>query len=202
MSKKELPYIQFTKQMKRDYTILMPTMLSRHFKMIERVLKNYGYRAELLENTGPEVIEAGLRYVHNDTCYPALLVIGQFISALGSGKYNPHKTALIYFQTGGGCRASNYISLLRKALKKAGYGYIPVISMSFSGLETHPGFKMTIPLVHRLFYAIVYGDMMLTLVNQTKPYELIRGSSEQLALEITDFLAEELKNTRISFKRV
>ena len=141
-------YIPFTKEMKKDYTILAPNMLPMHFKLILQVLKNYGYKIDLLNNQGKEVIETGLKYVHNDTCYPAILVIGQFIHAIKSGKYNPDKTALIYFQTGGGCRASNYISLLRKALEKAGYGNIPVISFSFSSIEKHPGFKLTLPIVH------------------------------------------------------
>ena len=195
-------YVSFTEEMRQEYTILMPMMLSRHFRLIRQVLLNYGYKAELLENMGPEIAETGLKYVHNDTCYPAILVIGQFISALQSGKYDPHKTALIYFQTGGGCRASNYISLLRKALRHAGYGYVPVISMNFSGLENHPGFKMTLPLLHRLFYAIVYGDMLLTLVHQCKPYEINPGESERLAEELTNQLADGMISEGVSFKKV
>ena len=111
--------VQFTKEMKKDYTILVPTMLPMHFKMLCRIMKNFGYNAELLENYGQRVVDCGLKYVHNDTCYPALLVIGQLIDAIESGKYDPHKVALLLTQTGGGCRASNYISLLRKALDKA-----------------------------------------------------------------------------------
>lgn len=195
-------YVSFTEEMRKDYTVLMPTMLSRHFRLIRQVLLNYGYKAELLENMGPEIAETGLKYVHNDTCYPAILVIGQFISALQSGKYDPHKTALIYFQTGGGCRASNYISLLRKALRHAGYSYVPVISMNFSGLENHPGFKMTLPLLHRLFYAIVYGDMLMTLVHQCKPYEINPGESERLAEELTEKLANGMISEGVSFKKV
>ena len=121
--------IEFTAEMKKDYKILIPTMLPRHLKMLASLMRVYGYDAELLENSGREVIETGLKYVHNDTCYPATLVVGQFINALQSGKYDVHKTALFFTQTGGGCRASNYISLIRKALKKAGYGYMPVISL-------------------------------------------------------------------------
>ena len=107
-------------------------MLPLHFRFILQVLRDAGYKAELLETQGPEIVETGLKYVHNDACYPAILVIGQFINALESGKYDPHKTALIYFQTGGGCRASNYISLLRKALERAGYGYVPVYRSAWS----------------------------------------------------------------------
>ena len=135
-------YVSFTKEMRRDYTILVPMMLALHFRLIVNVFRRYGYKTELLENTGPQIAEEGLRVVHNDTCYPAILVIGQFISAIQSGRYDPHKVALIYFQTGGGCRASNYINLLRKALAKAGYDYVPVISMSLNALEKHPGFRL------------------------------------------------------------
>ena len=120
-------YVPFTKEMKENYTILVPNMLTLHFRLLVQVFKNDGFNMELLETDDPSIIETGLKYVHNDTCYPAILVIGQFISALQSGKYDPHKTALIYFQTGGGCRASNYINLLRKALKKAELEYVPVI---------------------------------------------------------------------------
>lgn len=108
----------FTKQMKKEYTILMPNMAPIHFKILEKVFNYYGYKSDLLDTTGPEIAQTGLKYVHNDTCYPALLVIGQFINALQSGKYDVHKVALMITQTGGGCRASNYIFLLRKALKR------------------------------------------------------------------------------------
>ena len=115
----------FTKQMKKEYTILMPNMAPIHFKILEKVFNYYGYKSDLLDTTGPEIAQTGLKYVHNDTCYPALLVIGQFINALQSGKYDVHKVALMITQTGGGCRASNYIFLLRKALKKAGFEFVP-----------------------------------------------------------------------------
>ncbi len=122
----------------------------------------------------------GLRYVHNDTCYPAILVIGQLIDALKSGKYDPHKTALILMQTGGGCRASNYISLLRKALAKAGYGYMPVISFSVAGLESNPGFPITLRLLYRMLCAVFYGDLLMNLKNQCKPYEVKAGQTDAL----------------------
>lgn len=200
--KEQRKYIPFTKEMKKEYKILVPNMLPRHFKLIIQVLKDYGYDLELLETEGQEIIETGLKYVHNDTCYPAILVIGQFITALKSGKYNPQKTALILFQTGGGCRASNYIFLLRKALERAGYSYVPVISFNLGGLEKHPGFKLTVPILHRIFYAIMYGDMLLTLVNQCKPYELNQGQSERLADELTLMLAKKMQSEGISFKKV
>ncbi len=196
-------YVKFTKAMKKDYTILVPTMLPMHFKMIISVFKTYGYKMELLETSGPHITETGLKYVHNDTCYPAILVIGQFIDALQSGKYDVNKVALVLFQTGGGCRASNYISLLRKALKKAGYGFVPVISINFSGLETHPGFKLSVPKLHSLLYAVIYGDLLLTLVNQCRPYETEKGSAEALAAMWTERLGSELGTSkRINYKKI
>ena len=185
-------YIPFTKEMKRDYTILVPTMLPMHFELIMKVLATYGYKTELLRSSGPEIAETGLRYVHNDTCYPAILVIGQFMDALNSGKYDPHKVALIMFQTGGGCRASNYISLIRKALERAGYGYIPVISFSFAGLEKHPGFRLTLPMLHAMLYGVLYGDLLMALVNQCRPYETHPGEAEALAEQWTERLGQEL----------
>lgn len=195
-------YIPFTEEMKKEYTILVPNMLPRHFKLIIQVLKNYGYKLDLLESSGSQIAETGLKYVHNDTCYPAILVIGQFLDALKSGKYDVHKVALILFQTGGGCRASNYIFLLRKALERAGYGFIPVISLSLNGLEQHPGFKLTVPLLHRMYYAVIYGDILLSLVNQCKPYELVKGDSERLADEWTVKLAGMMDDEGVSFKKV
>ena len=178
--------------MKKDYTILVPPMLPMHFKMIISVLRTYGYTLELLEDTGPHIADMGLKYVHNDTCYPAILMIGEFMNAILSGKYDPHKVAIIMFQTGGGCRASNYISLLRKALKKAGYGYVPVISFSLAGIEDHPGFKLTLPKLHGMLYAVVYGDLLLSLSNQCRPYEINKGQTKALADSWTKKLGREL----------
>ena len=188
----EKNYVAFTEEMKKDYTILVPPMLPMHFKMIISVLRTYGYTMELLEDTGPHIADMGLKYVHNDTCYPAILMIGEFMNAILSGKYDPHKVAIIMFQTGGGCRASNYISLLRKALKKAGYGYVPVISFSLAGIEDHPGFKLTLPKLHGMLYAVVYGDLLLSLSNQCRPYEINKGQTKALADSWTKKLGREL----------
>lgn len=188
----EKNYVAFTEEMKKDYTILVPPMLPMHFKMIISVLRTYGYTLELLEDTGPHIADMGLKYVHNDTCYPAILMIGEFMNAILSGKYDPHKVAIIMFQTGGGCRASNYISLLRKALKKAGYGYVPVISFSLAGIEDHPGFKLTLPKLHGMLYAVVYGDLLLSLSNQCRPYEINKGQTKALADSWTEKLGREL----------
>ena len=180
MTKTNDYYVEFTQAMKKDYTILAPNMLPSHFKLICNFMNTYGYHMELLESQGPEITELGLRYVHNDACYPAILIIGQFLDALLSGKYDPDKTALIYFQTGGGCRASNYISLLRKALERAGFAQVPVISFSYSGLESHSGFKLSLKQTLGLLEAVLYGDLIWTLVNQTRPYEIKEGEAEAL----------------------
>lgn len=186
--------ILFTKAMKKDYTILLPMMAPIHFSLIKNVFTDYGYNAVLLDNTGPEIVSNGLKYVHNDTCYPALLVIGQFICALKSGKYDTNKTALMITQTGGGCRASNYIHLLRKALKKAGFANVPVISLNLSGLEKNSGFKLTIPMLRKIIAGLVYGDMLMALNNQVKPYEHTKGESEELVNYFVNKLTIQLAN--------
>ena len=200
------PRVIFTEEMRKDYTILFPTMLPRHFKIMEKVFNYYGYHSELLEDgthgDSRAVIDAGLKYVHNDACYPALLVIGQFITALQSGRYDTHKVALLLTQTGGGCRASNYIALLRKALVNAGFAYVPVISLNVSGLESMPGFKLTIPMIHRLLYAILYGDLLMLLVNQCRPYETVKGTAEALADEWSTRLAAEMTEGAIRYGKI
>ncbi len=198
---KKRDYVEFTKEMKKTYTILAPNMLSIHFNLILQVLRDEGMNVDLLDSCGPQIAQTGLKYVHNDTCYPAILVIGQFIDAIESGKYDPHKVALIYFQTGGGCRASNYISLLRKALKKAGYGYVPVISFSLVAIEKHSGFNFDLSLFRKMAYALLWGDVILSLVNQTKPYELSAGDSDALAAKLSRELSHYMKQSGISYKK-
>lgn len=178
--KKTLDRIEFTKEMKQTYKILFPNMIDIHFKILRNVMESYGYNIDLLTNTDQGIIDEGLKYVHNDTCYPALLTIGQMISSLKSGQYDLEHTALMMSQTGGGCRASNYIFLLRKALKNAGMEQIPVISVNLSGLEKNSGFKMTLPLIQRMLAAMTYGDLLMLLSNQTRPYELQHGESDAL----------------------
>lgn len=177
----EQNYPLFTQEMKSTHTILIPNMLPLHFSMLAAALDYEGYKVEVLGNCGSQVAQLGLKYVHNDTCYPALLVIGQFLDALQSGKYDLEHTALLITQTGGGCRASNYIHLLRKALQRAGYGNIPVASLNFSGLEKNSGFRMTLPLLKKCLAAIFYGDLIMALRNQTSPYELQKGQAKELA---------------------
>lgn len=173
-------YPRFTPAMKQTHTILIPSMAPIHFALLERLLLQEGYHVRVLKNGGSEVSQLGLKYVHNDTCYPALLVIGQFIEALRSGEYDPDRTALLITQTGGGCRASNYIHLLRKALVKAGYPQVPVASLNFSGLERDSGFKLTLPLIHKLLAAVFCGDLLMSLRNQVLPYETQPGEADAL----------------------
>lgn len=173
-------YARFTADMKETHTILVPTMLPIHFRFMVNIMRDYGYKAELLENASKAVIDEGLRNVHNDTCYPALLVIGQLIDALKSGNYDLNKVALLITQTGGGCRASNYIYLLRKALKKSGFEKIPVVSLNFSGFEENQAFKITLPMLWKLVNAVLIGDVLMCLLNQTKSYEINKGESEKL----------------------
>ena len=194
--------IEFTKEMKKDYTILIPNMLEIHFRLLRNVFRSYGYKMELLTNDSRAVVETGLKYVHNDTCYPALLVIGQMIDALKSGKYDLSKTALMITQTGGGCRASNYIHLLRKALKKAGLGYIPVISLNLSGLEKNSGFHWTLGMIRKLIAAMAYGDLMMLLANQVRPYETVKGAADKVSEEWVEKLTVEFAKGRGFAKRV
>ena len=203
MSFHDTDRVIFTKEMKKDYTILLPNMLPMHFKIMAEVFRQYGYHAELLENDGRDVIECGLKYTHNDTCYPALLVIGQFINALQSGKYDLNKTAVMMTQTGGGCRASNYIALIRKALKKAGMPQVPVISLNVAGLEKNPGFKLSLGFGKRILYSVYYGDLLMSLVQQCRPYEVNKGQTQALADKWVAKLTAQMKHSReVNYKAV
>lgn len=197
--------VEFTKEM-RDYKILAPNMADIHFAMLINMLKEYGYNVELLKNDGRAVVDEGLKYVHNDTCYPALLVIGQLIDALNSGKYDVNKTALMITQSGGGCRASNYIHLLRKALKKAGYPQVPVISINLSGLEKNSGFKLKPSMAFKAISALIYGDLLMLLKNQVEPYEVNKGETEKLVQkwikEICDGFKEKKGYRMREMKRI
>lgn len=186
-------HVVFTKEMRKTHTILIPDMLPIHFRLIIAVFKKYGYNMVLLQNSARAVVDEGLKNVHNDTCYPALLVVGQFIDALKSGKYDPERVALMISQTGGGCRASNYIHLLRKALV-ADYPDIPVISLNFSGMEKSPGFKVTLPILLKLLNAVLYGDLLMSLYNQCKPYEKTDGATDKVLEDMEKRLAVMIKN--------
>jgi len=173
----------FTEEMRREYTILMPMMLPVHLTFLAQILREQGFRVELLTSTNREIVDQGLQSVHNDTCYPALLVIGQMMDALESGKYDMGRVALLMTQTGGGCRASNYIHLIRKALKKRGWEHIPVISFNLAGMEKNPGFKFAPKAYVELIGVIVYADLLMNLANQCRPYEINKGDSDALVEE-------------------
>lgn len=193
----EAARVPFTEEMRKTYKILVPNMLPVQLGLICRLMKNYGYDMELLNTEGPAIVEQGLKNVHNDTCYPALLVIGQLMDAIESGKYDIHKIALIMPQTGGGCRASNYIHLLRKALQKNGYGFIPVVSLNFTGLEDNPGFKLTPKMLMQIAYSVLIGDLIMMVANQCRPYEVVPGSTDK-AIEICmDAVANRFTGDRV-----
>ncbi len=170
----------FTKEMKEEYTLLMPQMLPVHFGMMKKLLECEGYKVDMLTTNHRGIVDEGLKYVHNDTCYPALLVIGQLIDAVKHGGYDPHRVGLLITQTGGGCRASNYIHLLRKALEKADMAYIPVVSVNLSGLEKNPGFSLTLPFIRKAVYAMMYGDIIVNVANQVRPYEVESGAADNM----------------------
>ena len=170
----------FTKDMRSDYTILIPQMAPIHFELLETAVKASGYHVELLRECTEHTVETGLKYVNNDACYPSILVTGQMIEALQSGKYDLNKTALIMSQTGGGCRATNYIGFIRKALKDAGFPNIPVISFNVVGMEKMPGFKITPALVERLLKTVVYADLLQKLLTKNRAYEVNKGETQAL----------------------
>ena len=172
-------YPRFKQDMVKTHTILIPNMLPIHMTLMENILIQQGYNVEIMRNEGPDVVSEGLKYVHNDTCYPALLVIGQFIDNLNH-RTDLDKVVLLITQTGGGCRASNYLHLLRKALIKAGYGYIPVVSLNMSNLEKDSGFKYTPKLIFKLVAAITYGDELMYLRNKCQTYEVNKGDTKKL----------------------
>ena len=182
----------FTPEMKDTHTILIPDMLPVHFRLIASILDQYGYKTELLRNDGRSVVDEGLKHVHNDTCYPALLVIGQFMDALKSGKYDPNKVALLISQTGGGCRASNYIHLLRKALDKE-YPQIPVLSLNFSGLEKGSGFQITPQMLFKMLFAVLYGDILMLTYNESRAYELNKGDSQKVLDKWINIITKRLE---------
>ncbi|GLC82623.1 acyl-CoA dehydratase activase-related protein [Lacrimispora brassicae] len=172
--------VVFTKEMKKDYTILCPQMSPIHFDLIEPAIRSFGYRVEVLQNHNRSAVDTGLKYVNNDACYPSLIVVGQIMDALLSGKYDLDRTAVFMSQTGGGCRASNYIGFIRRALEKSGMGHIPVISVNANNMETNSGFTITLPLLTKAMEAVVYGDVFMRVLYATRPYEKVPGSANSL----------------------
>lgn len=172
--------VVFTKSMKKEYTLLCPQMSPIHFDLIEPAIRSCGYHIEILKNSNRSAIDVGLKYVNNDACYPSLIVIGQVMEALLSGEYDLDRTAVLMSQTGGGCRASNYIGFIRRALDKAGMCQVPVISVNANGMETNPGFAITLPLLTKAMQAVVYGDIFMRVLYATRPYEAVPGAAEAL----------------------
>lgn len=171
--------VPFGKDMK-DYTIVAPQMSPIHFSLVESVIRSGGYKFDILEHASRENVETGLKYVNNDACYPAIMVIGQLVDAILDGKYDPEHTALAITQTGGMCRATNYFGLIRKALVDAGYPQIPVIAISTQGIEDNPGFTATPALLHRVIKALIIGDLLMKCLYRVRPYEVTPGSANQL----------------------
>lgn len=194
-------YPKFTPEMKYTHKILVPDMLPFHFEIIVDFLQKEGWDIEVLHNDSRAVIDEGLKHVHNDTCYPALCVTGQFIDALKSGKYDTEHTAVMITQSGGGCRASNYIPLIRKALK-AEFPKVPVISLNFAGLEKDSGFPIGLKTLLKLAFSVFYGDTLMSLYNQCKPYELEEGASDKAREDCLQIIRTAIdKNKYRSYKK-
>ena len=172
--------VAFTKEMREHYTILCPQMSPIHFELLEPAFNSCGYHLEVPDIPSRTCVDMGLKYVNNDACYPSLIVVGQLMAAVNSGKYDMSRTAILISQTGGGCRASNYIGFIRRALEKAGYPDVPVISINLSGLEKNPGFTFTPKLIQHGLYALIFGDIFLRCLYRVRPYEKVKGSADAL----------------------
>jgi len=187
----------FTKEMKARHTILAPQMSPVHFELVESAFRYCGYNLEIMKDYSKNAVDAGLKYVNNDSCYPAILTVGQFMAALESGDYDLDNTSLLITQTGGACRATNYVGLLKKALTDGGFGNIPLISLNMVGLEKNPGFKITLKLLMRGFMAVIYGDVLCRCLYRTRPYEMEKGSANRLYEKWDKKLKEDLKSLNL-----
>lgn len=188
----------FTEKMRQTYTIIAPQMSPIHFRMLSDVFQNSGYNLVILERADQSVIDEGLKYVNNDACFPTVITTGQIVHAIKSGDFDTHKTAVFITQTGGGCRATNYVAFIRKALHDAGYGYIPVIPLSAQGFEKHPGVKFTWPLINRALQSFVYGDVLMRCLYKTRPYETVKGSANALYEHWNTLCCDALKSAEFS----
>ncbi|MGL4742338.1 MAG: 2-hydroxyglutaryl-CoA dehydratase [Sarcina sp.] len=188
-------YVEFTKDMKKEYTIVAPTMLPIHFKILSNVLKEHGYKLEFYEGNSQDALKEGLKTVHNDICYPAMMVIGQLIHSIKSGAYDKERTAFILSQTGGGCRASNYIHLLRKALRENGYENVPVISLNGKGFESHSGFKLSPALLLKIVNIMFYADAIMYISNQCKSYEKHKGMTDEYIVKWINEISNRANGT-------
>ncbi len=191
----------YTKEMKGVYTILAPQMSPIHFNILQPAFNTSGYNLEILQNDSKEAVDVGLKYVNNDACYPSLMVVGQIMDALLSGKYDLDRVAVMCTQTGGGCRASNYIGFIRRALKKAGMSQVPVISLNLSGLEENPGFKLDAQTAVRAVLAAAFGDILMKCVYRMRPYEKKKGTTDRLHKKWENICIEYVSAPKISFKR-
>lgn len=196
---------EFTKQMRKDnYTILAPQMLPIHFAILEPVFKKHGYNLVVLDNDNRKAIDTGLKYVNNDACFPSITVVGQFMEAVLSGRYDTDKLAIIMTQTGGCCRASNYVSFIRRALDKTGYSHIPVISLNLNGMEKNEGFKASPALIKEAVYALLYGDLIMRCLYRVRPYEVVSGSANKLKNSLIELCVSQLtdKKCHLSYKEM
>ncbi|MGO1367824.1 acyl-CoA dehydratase activase-related protein [Senegalia sp. (in: firmicutes)] len=184
----------FTKEMKKTHTILAPQMSPIHFELLQEAVRSVGYNLEILPSVDYKAIDEGLRYVNNDACYPSIITVGQIMNALKSGKYDLDKTSVIISQTGGGCRATNYIAFIRKALKDAKLSHIPVISLNASGLEEQPGFDVSLKMGIKMVKSFVYGDLLMRVLYKVRPYEKKKGSADRLYDYWMDKCKKSLKN--------
>ncbi len=175
-----ITHIPFTQEMRKNYTILAPQMSPIHFRILEPAFNSEGYNFVVLKNDNKSAIDTGLKFVNNDACYPSLITVGQIMAAVTSGEYDVNKLAVVMTQTGGGCRASNYVGFIRRALKKAGLGFIPVLSLNFNGFEPQPGFKITPKILVKLIYAVIFGDILMKCLYRMRPYELKKGSANRM----------------------
>ncbi|WP_199825307.1 2-hydroxyacyl-CoA dehydratase [Gorillibacterium timonense] len=188
--------VMFTKEMREEYTIIGPQMSPTHFELIGVAAASEGYRLKVLVSADRKDIDEGLTYVNNDACYPAIVTIGQIMAALKSGEYDLNRTAVMMTQTGGGCRATNYVALLRKALQDAGMGHVPVVAVSAAGIEKHPGFKPTPGLVRKIVAAACYGDLLNRVLYRVRPYESVQGSADELYRRWLEACKESLPSFR------
>ena len=193
--------VEFTNDM-RDYTVIVPQLSPIHFEFLEPAMRHMGLNIVMLPDATKEMVDQGLKYVNNDACYPSLIIVGQIMYAINSGKYDTDKLAVIMTQTGGGCRATNYVGFIRRALEKAGYGHIPVISMSVQGFEKNEGFKYNIKTAKCAIQALIYGDMFMRLLYHTRPYEKVPGSANKLYRKCADICIKSLKDGGRAFSRI
>ncbi len=191
---------EFTKKMKEDeYTIIAPQMSPIHFDIVGPVFKKHGYNAVILDNDNRSAIDTGLKFVNNDACFPSITVVGQIMEAILSGKYNTNRLAVIMSQTGGCCRASNYVSFIRRALDKAGLSHIPVISLNINGMEKNEGFRLTPGFLCDAAKALVYGDLFMRCLYRVRPYELVQGSADKLHEKWQAIAIDSLTNKKSKY---